>query len=915
MNQEGKRLREDDDVEDRPRVEEENKRVKEDPINELIANVCKDLRRIGETSNLNTQVDDMSYISNPIVVEFEKLDKLRQLVLSTFNAIVTEQPQKIYSLSALILICNAKNFLVPKYVVEYFHTKIQSYLSLEELKDNFNNIKCILKFLCCLSPIIDDSNLSDVLKQFLQLAMDLHEKNATLANEVFYNTLMCIPHLLSNDFDRNVPIANDLVEFALSFPITSTSSELYSNFSDKFNNVNVPYTNHKLIDLILPSLQELKSNNYESLKKLFIDYRQLIDPIIEDSLKANTISNDFIKHKLPQFSINAENLAINYKPSGDSIDGLWAHSPRLAFEIYSYTNDFETLPNVKSFEGIFFKDVCFDLLTNLSFNKNETSIQLSILDLYFNRDLFAPPGLSIDKLQEINEDNKSGENQPPLSTWKIEDIAVESILSMIFQLPKSIELDVYYYAVLIACCKENPESIAPVFGRAIRFLYNNLESLDFETKVKFMDWMTIQISNFEFSWKWDEWVNDSQKFSSFKYHPKKFFIKNLIAKELKLSNKKKIRESFITLDQESNEVKELDEFFKYLNLAVIPNESKYIINYDSELYGNSTEIQELVAKLQFEKKETLNINLSPQLEMFFVFTNDRMPYFNECDRFNKFLLSNGRTNKDFFDIIEQVKNDITNDDINKVKFIINLIFQSYCFIGSRSIYSTISILSRDLTKLKWISGNQLSESDYIGSSEDFRFSAVNLSGEESSFNELQNYIIDSIFRIWIHQPQFIFLILEFLVDSKILSFDILIERVCDLSSNFVTENINCFETINRLLSSFAKKASSTYTEETEADKAKAAYVSSLSKISSTFINNLSAILTQLNIKDDEQIKIESDIEDTNRIDLEWLFFDYLDLLKFVIRKFPVEYNLEDAIATCSNAQLKQQLTSLAAQRV
>ena len=135
--------------------------------------------------------------------------------------------------------------------------------------------------------------------------------------------------------------------------------------------------------------------------------------------------------------------------------------------------------------------------------------------------MFAPPGTSIDQLNEINKDNELGNNDPRLSTWKIEDVAVESILTMIFQLPAPLEVEMYYYAVLISCCRESTESIAPVFGRAIRFLYNHLESLDYELKLRFLDWMSIQLSNFEFSWKWDEWVDDSKKYKDLKYHPKR----------------------------------------------------------------------------------------------------------------------------------------------------------------------------------------------------------------------------------------------------------------------------------------------------------------------------------------------------------------------------------------------------------
>ena len=128
--------------------------------------------------------------------------------------------------------------------------------------------------------------------------------------------------------------------------------------------------------------------------------------------------------------------------------------------MYNNTTEYETVPPIETYLGLFFKDIAFDILTNLSFNKNETAIELSILDMFFDNKLFAPPGTSIDQLNAIYEDNKLGTNDPSLSTWKIEDVAVESILTMIFQLPNPLEVEIYYYTVLISCCRESPESIA-----------------------------------------------------------------------------------------------------------------------------------------------------------------------------------------------------------------------------------------------------------------------------------------------------------------------------------------------------------------------------------------------------------------------------------------------------------------------
>ncbi|EGV62146.1 Nuclear cap-binding protein subunit 1 [Yamadazyma tenuis] len=903
MEQDRKRQREDDDGygDEHVRPEFDSKRARDDPTNELISNVCKDIRRIGETANLHNQVDDMSYISNPIVVEFEKIDRLRSAVLSILHAIVVEQPQKISSLAALVIICNAKNFLVPKYVIEFFHTKLQEYVAIKSGTDNFNHIKNILKFLCSLSPIIEEGALFNLLSQFINLSIELGS-DAPLGRAIHYNTLMAVPYLLSWD-ESQAEDVEKLVSAAGGFAHGDASDfSLYSHFNNKNNGVEVPYRPRAIVELVYPALLEAQKTGFASIRDLFINYKELVDPVVNDALQANKISNELVKHKLPQVSVNTETLS-SYNPSSESlsIDSLWFKGPRLTFELYSHTTkDFPTLPEISSYAGLFFRDICTDLITNLSFNKGEASIQLSILDLYFNRSLFCPPGSSVDTLVAINNDNISRENVPPLSTWKVEDVAVESLLSLIFLTPTPPNLEIYYHSVLISCCKESPEAIAPVFGRAIRFLYSHVESLDFETRIKFMDWMTIQISNFDFSWKWDEWVSDSQALSASRFHPKKNFIRNLITKELKLSNKKKIKESFVTMDPETGDVVELDEFFKYLDLCLFDNDTKHIINYDTDIYGGDDAAKEIIAKSIYEKKETFTVTTSPQTEMFFVFGNDQLPYHHVCDKFHKFLLSNSKSKREFAEMIEELKSDITSDTINKSKFIINLVLQTYCSIGSRSIYSTISILTRDLVKLKWLTGNTLSEEDYVGNSEDYKFPELSLQNEHEQTAELQNYVVDAVFRIWIYRPQFIFLILEYLVDVKLLDFEVFVGRCFDLEHNLVVDRIDCFEALARLL----------------AASSKAHDLARITVVTSKIIENLGQVLDKLEVSDDAIVPIDNYTAETAaKNDLQWLYYDYLDLFKWVARKYGTSTETETLVDLVKNSSLKADLTSLSAQRL
>ena len=883
----------------------ESKRQRIDPAQELINNVCKDIRRLGENSNVATQIDDVNYISNPIVAEFEKIESLRNAILSTMYALIIEQPHKISALSNLVFICNAKNFVIAKYVVEYLHTKMQLLLDSigGEVQEDisrehagvFNNIKSILKFFGAISPIVEDYSVINVLKQFLQFAIDMQsesDKRNGIAQEIYYNVLIATPYLLSNDKSEELHgYLNDIIELADKFPIIEPESNiLIQPFDNKMDNLEIPYQPKKMVNLILPALKQLQAEDWQL--KLFLDFEPFLEPVLKTILDSNAISKDIVKHKLPQLSLpSMEKMNISKPRNEDSIDRIWQQNSRVLLQVYNQGTEFETVPTIESYIGLFFKDLSFDILTNLSFNKTEASIQLSILDLFFNKELFSPMGTSINELTEIHHKNRTGENATPLSTWKIEDIAVESILTMIFQLPHTLHREIYYYTVLISCCKESPESMAPVFGRAIRYFYNNLQTLDFELKIRFLDWMTTQISNFEFSWKWDEWVQDSQEFSKLKYHPKKNFIKNLIAKEIRLSNKKRIKESFI--DVVDDEVVPFEEFYQYLDISVVRNARDYIINYDSALYGDSEEIRTKITEMYDAKQATLatKSNVSFQDEIFYNFTNPELPLSNVASQVYEFLVSHYKSNKEMNELynsvleqIQQVQSGqldamVSVDIPNPVKFVINLFFQTYAYIGSRSIYSEVSILDRDVDKLKFLSGQPITSAKKVANPDD-EFEKLYLSDDEVT--NRQNWIIDAIFRIWVHQSQVIFLILEYLIEFEILDPKYLIDKA--FKTNLIIDNVSCIESVNRILETSKPPV--------------------LKQLMIEIFTIVVSKLNELDLGVDDVVHIDELNEDnSSEVDKQWLFYEYLGLLKSYFRKYiknQAEANGEEVLQDIKN---------------
>ena len=53
-----------------------------------------------------------------------------------------------------------------------------------------------------------------------------------------------------------------------------------------------------------------------------------------------------------------------------------------------------------------------------------------------------------------------------------------------------------------------PQDIAPTLGRAMRWTYEHLQDLEGELNMRFSTWFAIHLSNFGFTYKWDEWCSE-----------------------------------------------------------------------------------------------------------------------------------------------------------------------------------------------------------------------------------------------------------------------------------------------------------------------------------------------------------------------------------------------------------------------
>ena len=137
-----------------------------------------------------------------------------------------------------------------------------------------------------------------------------------------------------------------------------------------------------------------------------------------------------------------------------------------------------------------------DTTHQLVFNRKQAAQLLIDLSVSFPTGLFHRPGLSLRDLPA---------HQPTRPKYKLEDLVIDGLFSQLMRLPAPREREVYYASLVTEVTKLAPGDIAPTLGRGIRWMYDHLNDLKGELCFRFSTWFALHLSNFGFTYKWDEW--------------------------------------------------------------------------------------------------------------------------------------------------------------------------------------------------------------------------------------------------------------------------------------------------------------------------------------------------------------------------------------------------------------------------
>ncbi|KGO64660.1 MIF4-like, type 1/2/3 [Penicillium italicum] len=491
-------LSDDDDFDRRPQ-----RRRFEEP---LFVQVRRQLLTIAESAARRAE-DDVQGIAKTVTDNYDDMEIRRDFVNIALD-LVLEQPMKIPFIAGTVLVAHSLKPELGSEVLTKAAEALQKYLDIGAWRE----VKLLIRFLGILQPLYEGDGIFPLLEELFARAVDLQTASSEdlLGLELVKIIQFTIPYVMlspATGFEAPASALLEKTDIIASTPHALV--DLVNTFSPEEN---PEAAGQSVISLMQTQLQGEANQGWE-LKCLPRPWKDVRDPETDEPKSFESVT------KVPFPTVTVPNPVPN---------GVRPLFPEVYLSVYA-NQEVDTVPAITDISSSLIRDALVDTINLLDFNRVATAKFLIDIDCYFTPTTFVKRATPFDRMREL-----MGEVQP----WKPEDVAVDAVFSQLFQLPASEHKLVYYHSVLTECCKIAPAAIAPSLGRAIRFLYNSLETMDLELSNRFLDWFAHHLSNFGFTWKWSEWTDDLDLPT---IDPRMAFIHGALDKEIRLSFAQRIK--------------------------------------------------------------------------------------------------------------------------------------------------------------------------------------------------------------------------------------------------------------------------------------------------------------------------------------------------------------------------------------
>lgn len=459
------------------------------------------LLRIGDKCpEYGATSDFKDHIENCFGVLRRELDHSQTDILEFLLSCAEQLPHKIPLYGTLIGLINLENEDFVKRLVENTQSKFQDALD----SGNCNGVRILMRLMTVMmcSKVLQPSSLVGVFETFLSSAATTvdEEKGNPLWQPCadFYITciLSCLPWGAA-ELVEQVPedIERVMVGMEAYFSIRSHTSNTGLSFFENDDEMERGLNNKDFLEDLWDRIQVLSSNGWkvDSVPRPHLSF--------EAQLVAGK-SHDFGPISCPSLPTST------FVPSGISF-GKEKHEAELKYpQRIRRLNIFPSskMEDLQPIDRFVMEEYLLDVLLYFNGSRKECASFMVGLPVAF----------------------------------RYEYLMAETIFSQLLMLPQPPFKPAYYTLVIIDLCKALPGAFPAVVAGAVRALFEKIDDLDMECRIRLILWFSHHLSNFQFIWPWEEWayVLDLPRWA-----PQRVFVQEVLEREVRLSYWDKVKQS------------------------------------------------------------------------------------------------------------------------------------------------------------------------------------------------------------------------------------------------------------------------------------------------------------------------------------------------------------------------------------
>ncbi|VVC44097.1 Hypothetical protein CINCED_3A017899 [Cinara cedri] len=407
------------------------------------------------------------------------MPNFKKKVLKILVDCAINMPEKCTIYSTLVGLLNAKNY---NFGGEFVENIVRAFK--DSLKNNsWNEARVVLRFIGDLvnCHVVSASSFVQLMSSLLDVAKEDGVPNVR-KDWYCYAVMSCLPWVGRELYEKR----ESPLEMLL------TTIEVYLNKRPKKHinmlriwSTDVPHPQEEYLECLWNQIKKLKHDSWT----------ETIIP--RPYLTFDNVLCEALQHNLPVIAPPPHHNACVYP------------MPWVVYRMFDYTDvtDGHIMPGAHSIERFLVEEHLQQIIDMSSKNRKECATNLM---------------------------NFVHKNKVPL-----EYCIVEVIFGLMFHQPKPKYLEVMFGSVFIELSKLSTNTMPLVLAQTTEILYSRIESMHVCAFDRFVSWFAYHLSNFKFSWSWQEWADclalDPE-------HPKPKFVREVLQKAMRLSFYERMRD-------------------------------------------------------------------------------------------------------------------------------------------------------------------------------------------------------------------------------------------------------------------------------------------------------------------------------------------------------------------------------------